>query len=80
MPDVVGTVTNTVETTDQVIQEITWSGTHTGPMATPDGEIPASGKSQKTPGVMVLEYEGDQLKEWRNYFDLLTFLQQIGAA
>lgn len=80
MPDVIGTVTNTVETSDQVIQEVTWSGTHTGPMVTPDGEIPPSGKSQKTPGVMVLEYEGDQLKEWRNYFDLLTFLQQIGAA
>ncbi len=80
MPDATGTVSNTVETSDQVIQEVTWTGTHTGPMLTPDGEIPASGKSQATPGVMVFEYEGDQLKEFRNYFDLLTFLQQIGAA
>jgi len=80
MPDVAGTVNNMVESADQVIQEVTWSGTHTGPLATPDGEIPASGKTQNTPAAMILEYEGDELKEWRHYFDMLTFLQQIGAA
>jgi steroid delta-isomerase-like uncharacterized protein len=80
MPDVTGTVTNTFESGDQVVQEVTWSGTHTGPLATPDGEIPASGNHQTTPASIVLEYDGDQLKEWRHYFDMLTFLQQIGAA
>ena len=80
MPDVVGTVSNTIETGDQVFQELTWNGTHTGPLATPDGEIPASGKSQTTPAAWVLTYDGDQLTEIRHYFDMLTFLQQIGAA
>ena len=80
MPDAVGTVNNLLETSSQVVQEVTWTGTHTGPLVTPDGEIPASGKHQSTPAVIVLDYDGDELKEWRHYFDMLTFLQQIGAA
>ena len=80
MPDVTGTVTSVAESGDAVVLEITWTGTHTGPMVTPDGEIPASGKSQTTPGAWIANYENGELKETRHYFDLLTFLQQIGAA
>ncbi len=80
MPDVTGTVTSVSESGDRVVLEITWQGTHTGPMATPDGDIPPSGKSQTTPGAWIADYENGALKETRHYFDLLTFLQQIGAA
>lgn len=80
MPDAAGTINNVIERGDQVVQEVTWSGTHTGPLATPGGEIPPSGKHQTTPAVLVSDYAGDQLKETRHYFDLLTLLQQIGAA
>ncbi len=78
-PDVLGTITNTIELGDQVVQEITWTGTHNGPLATPGGEIPATGKSQTTPAVMVSEYDGDQLKESRHYFDMMALMAQIGA-
>ncbi len=78
-PDITGTITNTIELGDQVVQEITWSGTHNGPLATPDGEIPATGKSQTTPAVMVSEYDGDQLKESRHYFDMMALMAQIGV-
>jgi len=77
--DVTGTITNTIELGDQVVQEITWAGTHDGPLATPDGEIPASGNHQTTPAVIISEYEGDQLKESRHYFDLMSLMAQIGA-
>lgn len=80
MPDVTGTVTSVAESGDRVVLEVTWQGTHTGPMVTPDGEIPPSGKSQTTPAAWIADYEGGALKETRHYFDLLTFLQQIGAA
>ncbi len=80
MPDAVGTINNVIQTRDQVVQEVTWTGTHTGPLATPDGEIPASGKHQTTSAVLVSDYDGDQLKESRHYFDMLTLRQQIGAA
>ena len=80
MPDVKGTVTSAVESGQQVALEVTWEGTQTGEMVTEEGTIPPSGKRQKTPGVFVFEYEDGKLKESRNYFDLLTFLKQIGAA
>lgn len=80
MPDVTGTLQSTIATGNQVALELVWEGTHTGPLVTPDGEIPASGKHQKTPGVWVFDFDGDTLTESRNYFDMLTFLQQIGAA
>lgn len=79
-PDAKGTVTNTVESGQQVLLEVTWTGTQTGEMVTEQGTIPASGKQQTTPAAFVFEYENGNLKESRHYFDLLALLQQIGAA
>ena len=80
MPDVKGTVTSAVESGQQVVLEVTWEGTQTGEMVTEQGTIPPSGKRQKTPSAFIFDYENGELKESRNYFDLLTFLKQIGAA
>ena len=80
MPDAKGTVTSAVESGQLVALEVIWEGTQTGEMVTEQGTIPASGKRQTTPGVFVFDFEGGKLKESRNYFDLLTFLKQIGAA
>ncbi len=79
MPDVKGTVTNAFANTDRAVLEVTWEGTHTGPLAGPGGTIPASGKRQVTTSAWVFEFEGDRIKESRNYFDMLSMLQQIGA-
>jgi steroid delta-isomerase-like uncharacterized protein len=80
MPDVKGTVTNSFASGSKAVLEITWEGTHTGPLETPGGTIPASGKRQKTPSTWVFDFDGERVKESRHYFDMLTFLQQIGAA
>jgi len=77
-PDVTGTITSSIEVGSQLVQEITWAGTHTGPLMTPDGEIPATGARQTTPAVIVSEYEGDQLRSSRHYFDLMTMMSQLG--
>jgi steroid delta-isomerase-like uncharacterized protein len=80
MPDVKGTVTSTTESGQQVVLEVTWEGTQTGEMVTEQGTIPPSGKRQKTPSAFIFDYENGKLKESRHYFDMLTFLKQIGAA
>ena len=80
MPDVKGTVTGTVEGGDQVVLEVMWDGTQTGEMVTEQGTIPPSGKRQRTPAAWVFDYQNGKLTESRQYFDLLTFLRQIGAA
>jgi len=80
MPDVKGTVTSATESDNRVVLEVTWDGTQTGEMVTEQGTIPASGKRQKTPAAFIFEYQDGKLKETRHYFDMLTFLKQIGAA
>jgi steroid delta-isomerase-like uncharacterized protein len=79
-PDATGTVTSAVASGDNAALEITWKGTHTGPLESAEGTIPASGKHQETPAACFFTFEGDKIKESRHYFDSTTLLQQIGAA
>jgi steroid delta-isomerase-like uncharacterized protein len=79
-PDAVGTVTSAVASSNKVALEVTWKGTHTGPLETAEGTIPASGKRQETPAAVFFTFEGDKVKESRHYFDSMTLLKQIGAA
>ncbi len=60
--------------------ELTWEGTHIGPMAMPDGqELPPSNKRMTVKSVEVIEIEDGKIKVLRHYFDLMTILEQIGA-
>jgi steroid delta-isomerase-like uncharacterized protein len=79
-PDAAGTVTSAVASGNKAALEVTWKGTHTGPLETPEGTIPASGKRQETPAAYFFAFEGDKIKESRHYFDSMTLLKQIGAA
>jgi steroid delta-isomerase-like uncharacterized protein len=79
-PDAAGTVTSAVASGNKAALEVTWKGTHTGPLETAEGRIPASGKRQETPAAYFFTFEGDKIKESRHYFDSMTLLKQIGAA
>ncbi|MET0938725.1 MAG: ester cyclase [Gaiellaceae bacterium] len=78
-PDAVGTVESAVGGGNTAALEVTWKGTHTGPLGTAAGTIPASGKRQETPGAVFFTFEGGKIKESRQYFDSMTLLEQIGA-
>ena len=78
-PDAVGTVTSAVASGNKAALEVTWKGTHTGPLETAEGTIPASGKRQETPAAFFFTFEGDKIKESHHYFDSMTLLKQIGA-
>ena len=79
MPDVKGTVASSLTAGNTAVLEVSWTGTQTGPMATPSGTIPASGKQQTTRASWVLEVAGGKVKQSRQYFDMLSFMHQIGA-
>ena len=79
-PDAAGTVTSSVASGNTAALEVTWKGTHSGPLETPEGTIPASGKRQETPAALVYVFEGDKIKASRHYFDSMTLLKQIGAS
>jgi len=78
-PDAAGTVTSAVSSGNEVALEVTWKGTHTGPLTTAEGTIPASGKSQETPAALFYTFEDNKIKASRHYFDSLTLLEQIGV-
>ena len=78
-PDANGDVTNALERGDVAVLEITWSGTQSGPLEMPDGEVPASNKRAEVRACQVFRVEGDRIAESRHYFDMTTLLQQVGA-
>ena len=78
-PDAAGTVTSAVASDTTAALEVTWKGTHTGPLETASGTIPPSGKRQETPAAIFSTFEGGKIKESRHYFDSMTLLKQIGA-
>jgi steroid delta-isomerase-like uncharacterized protein len=78
-PDAAGTVTSAFASGDTAVLEVTWKGTHTGPLTTAAGTIPASGKRQNVPAAIFYTFKGETIKASRHYFDSLTLLKQIGA-
>lgn len=79
-PDERGTITGVCTSGNTVAIELTWEGTQSGPLATPDGrELPPSNKRVTVKSVQVIEIEDGKMKALRHYFDLMTLLQQIGA-
>ena len=79
-PDEQATITGVTTGGNTVAIEITWEGTQSGPIATPDGqELPPSNKRITLKAVEVIEVEDGKLKALRHYFDLMTLLQQIEA-
>jgi hypothetical protein len=63
-----------------VVQEGTFSGTHTGNLTTPDGQvIPPTGRSVKATYADVFVVEGDLVVSDTLYFDRLELLTQLGV-
>ena len=79
MTDSGGTVTNAFGSENLVALQITWQGTHNGPFTGPAGTLPPTGRKQTTPAAMIVKFQGNKVKEIHHYFDMVTFLTQIGA-
>jgi steroid delta-isomerase-like uncharacterized protein len=79
-PDGKGTVTGACSDGNRVALEITWEGTQSGPMRTPDGqEMPPTNRHGSVHACQVMEIEDGRIRSTHHYFDLMTLMQQIGA-
>jgi steroid delta-isomerase-like uncharacterized protein len=78
-PDVRGVVHRSLESTDTVAQEVTWSGTHTGPLPTPDGVIPASGQRVSVDATLWVTVRDGGAAEVHHHLDVMALMAQIGA-
>lgn len=62
-----------------VAVQFTATGTHTGPLQTPSGDIPPSGKKVTLQVAEFLEWENGMLTKLTNYQDSGSLMRQIGA-
>ncbi len=79
LPDSKATFGTQMVSGNTAILEMTWTGTHKGPLKMPDREIPATGKKIEMRACQVIEVAGDKVKSVRHYFDLGTLLRQLGV-
>ncbi|GGK39587.1 hypothetical protein GCM10008955_36770 [Deinococcus malanensis] len=79
LPDGRGVVLRSVHSGDTLVHEVRWEGTHNGPLDTPGGSIPPTGRWVSFEGVMWCEMKGDRIGFIRHHLDVLSLLQQIGA-
>jgi predicted ester cyclase len=63
---------------DVVLVEGVWTATHLGVLETPQGPVPATGRSVASPFVVVMRASGDLMASLHVYFDQLAFLAQLG--
>jgi steroid delta-isomerase-like uncharacterized protein len=77
-PDGHGTITKAFASGNSVTLEVTWTGTQTGPLAVAEAAVPPTGRKWVVPGAQVITFEGEKIKQVRQYFDMMTLLKHIG--
>lgn len=78
-PDARGAVQATIASAQRVAQEVLWEGTQGGPLATPGGSVPPSGKRISVRGSMWYTIADGRAREIHHHLDVLTLMQQVGA-
>jgi steroid delta-isomerase-like uncharacterized protein len=73
-PDATGAIRNVVSSGNTVVQEITWTGTHTGPFL---GHEP-SGHAFRIPAVSVYALDGLLFNRETVYYDSASLFRQLG--
>jgi len=79
-PDAKADVTNRLTECDQVLTEVTFHGTHTGPLAGAMGITPPTGKRVDLSMAIVNWFRNGKIQRERAYFDLAGLMQQLGIA
>jgi steroid delta-isomerase-like uncharacterized protein len=79
-PDLQITITHQVATENEVVSEFTARGTQTGPMMTPAGEIPPTGRTVDFTVCEVWSVKNGKVASLRNYQDAASIMRQLGLA
>jgi steroid delta-isomerase-like uncharacterized protein len=77
-PDLRISVTNQVATDESVVSEFTAKGTHTGPLLTPAGEVPPTGRTVDFIVCEVLQVKNGRIASLHNYQDAASLMRQLG--
>jgi steroid delta-isomerase-like uncharacterized protein len=77
-PDCTVTITNQVLAGDQIVNQISWTGTNKGPLLTPSGPIPPTSKVVRSVACEVWQIRDGKLAAVQNYQDGAAILAQLG--
>ena len=79
MPDSSLEFTLVLISENYIVFEFVARGTFTGPLVSPEGDIPPTGKSLKIKVAEIVRVNGDGLiEEDRTYYDTAEFMRQLG--
>lgn len=78
LPDAHAELTNALVAGDWVFTEHTGTGTHAGPLISPNGEIPPTGRSIELQIAELYQLQEDKIALMRAYYDSATLLRQLG--
>jgi len=80
MPDFKSDLSVVAFSADTIVFEVVGDGTFTAPLATPEGEVPPTGKKISFKAAFFAKISPDGLiAEDRTYFDNLAFMKQLGV-
>jgi predicted ester cyclase len=71
-------VTTVIASGDQAVMEGVYAGTNTGPLATPQGELPPTGRPLALPLCELCEVVAGRIAVLRVYYDQMAFAAQMG--
>jgi predicted ester cyclase len=78
-PDLHFELTHKIAQGDFVVVNWVGSGTHTGPLRTPTGDmLPATGKKARVPGSTTYQFRDNLASRSWQYWDMVTLLAQLG--
>ena len=79
-PDSRVELTNAFATEDQVTLECTWRWNDTGPLYLTSGALPSMKRSGELRACSVLQIRNGKITSFRQYYDMLTLMEQLGLA
>jgi len=77
-PDSRAEVKTLTEAGNRVAVEAVYTGTHTGPLVTPQGEVPPTGRTLSLPYCAIMEIVAGRIATHHVYYDQMTFAAQLG--
>lgn len=77
-PDLRHVETSYVESGDAIAIELRVTGTMRGPLASPRGDIPPTGKRLDLPSADHVTVKDGKIRTWHSYFDNAAFMGQLG--
>ena len=77
-PDSKATFDGEFVSDETVVLEVTWCGTHTGPLDLPGGPVAPTNRPIRLQGCQVIALRNGKAQSIRQYFDIATLLHQLG--